>query len=154
MRKGTHYFLYVGLALLLGVVLNRGSGTRMSYAAPAAQTAANVALGKLASQSSTFTADYPASRAVDGNTDGNHLNKSINHTNYDVNAWWQVDLGTPTAIASIALWNRTDCCSSRLTNFFVFVANYDMTGKGFGDLVVENTVWRYSFGTAAPTPVS
>ena len=154
MRKGMHYFLYVGLALLLGVMLNRGSGTRVSYAAPAAQTVVNVALGKPASQSSTYTADYPASRAVDGNTDGNHLSKSINHTNYDVNAWWQVDLGTPTAIASIALWNRTDCCSSRLTNFFVFVANYDMTGKGFGDLVVDNTVWRYSLGTTAPTTLN
>ena len=154
MRKRTHYFLYVGLALLLGVVLNRGSGAKVSYAAPAAQTTANVALGKPASQSSTFTADYPASRAVDGNTDGNYLSKSINHTNSEVNPWWQVDLGSATTINSITLWNRTDCCSNRLTNFFVFVANYDMTGKGFGDLVVDNTVWRYSLGTTAPTTLN
>jgi hypothetical protein len=154
MKKGTHYFLYVGLALLLGVMLNRGSGTRVSYAAPSAQTAANVALGKPASQSSTFTADYPASRAVDGNTDGNDWNRSINHTNSEVNPWWQVDLGSTTAINTITLWNRTDCCSDRLTNFFVFVANYDMTGKGFGDLVVDNTVWRYSLGTTAPTTLN
>jgi hypothetical protein len=117
-------------------------------------TAANVAQGKPASQSSTFSADYPASRAVDGNTDGNHLSKSINHTNYDVNAWWQVDLGSATTINTITLWNRTDCCSDRLSNFFVFVANYDMTGKGFGDLVVDNTVWRYSLGTTAPTTLN
>jgi cytochrome c peroxidase len=117
-------------------------------------TAANVAQGKPASQSSTFSADYPASRAVDGNTDGNHLSKSINHTNYEVNAWWQVDLGSATTINTITLWNRTDCCSDRLSNFFVFVANYDMTGKGFGDLVVDNTVWRYSLGTTAPTTLN
>jgi hypothetical protein len=154
MRKGRAYFLYVGLALLVGVVLNRGSGTKVSYAAPVAQTVVNVAQGKPASQSSTFSADYTANRAVDGNTDGNHLSKSINHTNYDVNAWWQVDLGSATAINTITLWNRTDCCSNRLTNFFVFVANYDMTGKGFGDLVVDNTVWRYSLGTTAPTTLN
>jgi cytochrome c peroxidase len=118
----------------------------VSYAAPAAQTAYNVAMGKPASQSSTFTADYTANRAVDGVIDS----KSINHTNYDVNAWWQVDLGSATIIDSIALWNRTDCCSNRLSNFFVFVANYNMTGKSFGDLVADSTVWRYSLGTTAP----
>ena len=113
----------------------------------------NLAQGKSASQSSTYV-DAGASRAVDGNADGNYNNNSVSHTNYTVNPWWQVDLGSKTAIASISLWNRTDCCGDRLRNFFVFVADYDMTGKIFGDLVVDTTVWRYSLGTAAPTALN
>ena len=126
----------------------------VSQAAPVGQTVSNLAQGKPATQSSTYTADYIASRAADGNTDGNYWSKSINHTNFETNPWWQVDLGGAATITSITLWNRTDCCSDRLTNFFVFVANYDMTGKGFGDLVVDNTVWRYSLGTTAPTTLN
>lgn len=110
----------------------------------------NLAQGQPASQSSTY-ANAGASRAVDGNADGNYNNNSVIHTNYEVNPWWQVDLGSRIAIDTITLWNRTDCCSDRLRNFFIFVADDDMTGKNFGDLVVDNRVWRYSLGTAAPT---
>ena len=113
----------------------------------------NLAQGQSASQSST-NGVAGASRAVDGNADGNYNNNSVSHTNYEVNPWWQVDLGSKAALASISLWNRTDCCSDRLRNFFVFVADYDMTGKSFGDLVVDNRVWRYSLGTAAPTALN
>jgi hypothetical protein len=35
-----------------------------------------------------------AGSAVDGNTDGEFLNKSTTHTNYEQGAWWQVDLGS------------------------------------------------------------
>src|ERR1700736_1381848 len=64
-----------------------------------------------------------ASSAVDGNTDGNFGNGSVTHTNADANAWWQVDLGTSATITSITIWNRTDCCSDRLNDYWVFVSN-------------------------------
>jgi hypothetical protein len=82
----------------------------------------NLALGKPATQSSTL-ANAGASNAVDGNTDGSFYNGSVTHTNPELNAWWQVDLGTSATINSIVIWNRTDCCSDRLSNYYVFVSN-------------------------------
>lgn len=83
---------------------------------------ANMALGAAATQSST-AAGGVASRAVDGNTNGVFSNQSVTHTNVGSPAWWEVDLGQPVAIESIAVWNRTDCCGERLTNYSVLVSN-------------------------------
>ncbi|HEX6897484.1 MAG TPA: discoidin domain-containing protein, partial [Bryobacteraceae bacterium] len=83
----------------------------------------DVALNKSASQSSTLLAGTGASKAVDGNTDGIFADGSITHTNLDANAWWQVDLGASAAVSSIVVWNRTDCCAYRLSDYWVFVSD-------------------------------
>jgi hypothetical protein len=85
----------------------------------------NLARGKTATQSSTFAA-YPsavASSAIDGKTDGTFGAGSVTHTYGEANAWWQVDLGSSAAIGSIRIWNRTDCCSDRLSDYWVFVSD-------------------------------
>lgn len=86
---------------------------------------ANLAIGKAAAQSSTLAGYGPAaaSQAVDGNTDGNFYDASVTHTNLDANAWWQVDLGTSAAVGSVVIWNRTDCCSDRLNDYWMFVSD-------------------------------
>jgi hypothetical protein len=83
----------------------------------------NLAQGKTATQSSTYSAQSVASNAVDGNTDGNYYHGSITATNLDANAWWQVDLGSSASVSSISIWNRTDCCPDRLNDYWVFVSN-------------------------------
>lgn len=84
----------------------------------------NFAANKAATQSSTLPGTTAvAGLAVDGNTNGNWSNGSVTHTNLDTNPWWQVDLGTSVTVTSIAIWNRTDCCSSRLGDYWVFVSN-------------------------------
>ncbi|HEX8221081.1 MAG TPA: discoidin domain-containing protein, partial [Chloroflexia bacterium] len=87
-----------------------------------AGTNINLAQGKAATQSST---DYSgtANRAVDGNTSGNYNNGSVTHTLLESQTWWQVDLGAIQSIGNIDLWNRTDCCTDRLSNFDVFVSD-------------------------------
>ena len=89
------------------------------------QNPTNLARGKLASQGSTFpwSPSPTADKAVDGNTDGNFLDYSVTHTNYDVNAWWQVDLGASASISSVVIWNRTDCCQDRLSDYWVFISD-------------------------------
>jgi hypothetical protein len=82
----------------------------------------NLALGMTAVQSSDFSGAI-AARAVDGNTDGNLANNSVTHTNEDTQAWWQVDLGSPSPIQSINLWARTDCCEWRTNNVYVLVSD-------------------------------
>ncbi|CAC9651846.1 hypothetical protein, partial [uncultured Gammaproteobacteria bacterium] len=85
----------------------------------------NLALGKPATESSTYTYSIPvaASYAVDGNTDGKFLNGSVTHTNYEQGAWWQVDLGGQKNIKQIIIYNRTDCCANRLSNYQVSISN-------------------------------
>ena len=88
---------------------------------------ADLAAGTTATQSSNTQPGGDAAHAVDGNTDGNFVDGSVSHTGDDANAWWQTDLGSSQAIGSIALWNRTDCCSNRLSDYWVFVSDNPFT---------------------------
>ncbi len=98
----------------------------IEVADPASCTApTNLALGKAAMQSSTY-GNGAASIAVDGDVDGSRgpwANASIQHTKNENQPWWKVDLGSSSDISSIKLYNRTDCCSNRLKDFYVFVSN-------------------------------
>ena len=78
--------------------------------------------GPSASQSSTEFSGS-ARRAIDGNTDGVFSRNSVTHTAYESRPWWQLDLGSVQAIGSLVLYNRTDCCSNRLSNFNVYVSS-------------------------------
>jgi len=81
----------------------------------------NIAIGQPTSQSSTTNGGF-SSRAVDGNTNGSFLANSVTHTASGTNNWWEVDLQGITHISSITLWNRTDCCSDRLDNFYIITS--------------------------------
>jgi len=82
----------------------------------------NLALGQPATQSSTDVGGL-ASRAVDGNTDGNWGSGSVTHTVMQANPWWMVDLGQVKKIDQVAVWNRTDCCVDRLSSYTVEILN-------------------------------
>jgi len=87
----------------------------------------NLALGKAATQSSTYsdsTGAESAGKAVDGNTDGEYFDGSVSVTNHDTNAWWQVDLGAPAAVTNVQIWNMTNaCCVTRVSNYWVFISD-------------------------------
>lgn len=122
------------------------------FAGFSAQAASNVALLGTASQSSSWSGDgnplSRASNAIDGNTDGNYYGGSVQHTNSDSGlpvgngfAWWQVALDQDYLIDSITIWNRTDCCTSRLREFTVSI---------FDDAAL---VWSGSYSAAdGPLP--
>ncbi len=116
-------------------------------------TPTNLAAGKPVAQSSTGFGGVPG-RAVDGNTDGIYNNNSTTHTNGDANAWWQVDLGASRTITNVVLWNRTDCCADRLSNFYVFVSATDLTGRTFNTIVSDSSVWRVQTTGQAPTSLN
>ena len=82
-----------------------------------------------------------ASRAIDGNTDGNWGSGSVTHTgNTSVdNEWWEVDFGGPTPIDLIHLWFRTDCCPERNENLRIVI--YD-------DPVTRTELWTQGVGTS------
>ncbi|HEX5270562.1 MAG TPA: DUF1553 domain-containing protein [Gemmataceae bacterium] len=82
----------------------------------------NVARRGEASQSST---DYEgkASRAIDGNTDGDYFrSNSVTHTKHEANPWWEVKLAAAVPVDQVVVWNRTDGgTGARLSNFRVSV---------------------------------
>jgi hypothetical protein len=82
----------------------------------------NLALDKGAKASQSTTAyGGTADRAIDGNTEGNFFNRSVSHTDNKPDSWWQVELPSPAKIEKIVIWNRSDCCGKRLSNFRVSV---------------------------------
>jgi hypothetical protein len=89
---------------------------------------------------------------MDGNTDGNFFDGSVTATNLDANAWWQMDLGTSTTIGTIVIWNRTDCCTDRLTDYWVFVSDTPFSPYDT-PLTLQNRAGTWSsHQTAAPNP--
>jgi hypothetical protein len=119
-----------------------------------APTLANLSQGKLASQSSTFPgfATDGAAAAVDGNTDGNFTDGSVTATNADPNAWWQVDLGASAAVSSITIWNRTDCCGTRLGDYWIFVSDTPFLATDTPTTLQGRAGTFSSHQTSAPNP--
>lgn len=91
----------------------------------------NVALGKVASQIATGGGGGVASRAVDGNTNGNFGGGSVAGTGTATNPWWKVLLDGMFNIFEIKVYGRTDCCQSNSRGLILEILNQG------------NTVWTY-----------
>eukprot|EP00116_Pleurobrachia_bachei_P000230 sb/3460492/ len=74
------------------------------------------------SQSSTGWSGV-ASRAVDGNTDGNYWGNSCTHSSSASNNWWSVDLDAVSKINRVVIYGRTDCCQERMANALVYAGD-------------------------------
>ncbi|MBO9489740.1 discoidin domain-containing protein [Endozoicomonas sp. G2_1] len=118
-------------------------------------TPTNLALAGTASQSSTTThpsLTFPASKAIDGNTSGNAADNSLSHTHLQSQGYWEVDLGEVKSIDNVRIWNRTDCCSNRLTNFHVLVSDTPFAGTSLADAQGTAGVFDHqNAGTAGTT---
>jgi hypothetical protein len=108
----------------------------------------NSALGRNVSQSTTRPGTN-ADRAVDGNTSGVYSQGSVTHTNNNIEAWFQVDLGRRMDIGLIKIFNRTDCCSSRLSNVNVFVSDVDMSERNVTSLINDPSIDKAFIAGAA-----
>lgn len=93
---------------------------RTTVAAAASGDSRNLAPEGTALQSSTGFGGV-ASRGNDNVTSCDWSSSSVFHTNSELDAWWEVDLGSPHALSSIVLFNRCDCCSNLAQNVAVFV---------------------------------
>jgi alpha-L-fucosidase 2 len=112
-------------------------------------TIENLAIGKQSRQSSTAYGGE-AKRAVDGNTSGDYYGaNSVTHTNNQPQQWWEVDLGKSRNITSIKIWNRTDCCAERLSNFYVMVSEKPLTSNDLRYNLSQSGVWNSHYSGAA-----
>lgn len=116
-RFTTSYVLSLGLTgLLPGAVVT--SGFVQNKVTNWSQQA-----GAVASQSTNASGGV-ASRAIDNNRNGAWSGGSVTHTNNGaLDGWLQVDLGASRDISQIDLYNRTDCCGGRLSNYSVLASN-------------------------------
>lgn len=85
---------------------------------------ANLALNRPATQIDTGYGGV-ASRAVDGNTAGSFGEESCTHTNKKDDPWWKVDLQKTAEVSRVTVWNRSDCCGTRLEDFEVRVGEME-----------------------------
>ncbi|MBM4034651.1 MAG: hypothetical protein FJ291_23145 [Planctomycetes bacterium] len=87
-------------------------------------------------------ADDPTAADAAGAVDGVKDGKYAFHTGHEANPWWQVDLGSPIAIARIVIWNRLDYQPGlhNADNLLILTSDdgqkwaqrYDNKGKFFG----------------------
>jgi hypothetical protein len=131
-----------------------GDNAQITFQLAASSSVLHLAMARPTAQSSTLSGyNTTSSRAAaDGNTDGNFFHGSVTSTNQDANAWWQVDLGTSTAIGSIVVWNRTDCCPSRLSDYWVFLSDTPFRSSDTPDTLQKRSgIWK-SHQTLVPNP--
>lgn len=83
----------------------------------------NVALGGVATRSAVSGWSDLPSYAIDGNRDGDWYHYSTIVTANLPGQWWQVTLAATTTVNEILMFNRADCCESRLSNFRIEVSN-------------------------------
>ncbi len=105
------------------VIVMNEVGQETSEVVTLTVTPPNLALCGVASQSTEGFGGAPG-RAIDGNTSGVYPQGSVTHTaTGDLMPWWEVSLIENATIEEIAIWNRTDCCVERLSNFAVVLLN-------------------------------
>lgn len=108
-----------------------------------ASTLTNLARAGIASQSTDYSAQGVASRAIDGNRSGLWGDASISHTaDNDPAPWWQVDLQSTQPIGHIHFWFREECCFAR--NDYLRVVVYDSTNTATRTVLWEtnNLAWE------------
>ena len=69
-------------------------------------------------------------------------NGVINHTDNDVNPWWELDLGRVASIDSVVIHNRSDCCSDRLANFHLLISDQPFNSKNLNNTIAQAGVFN------------
>ena len=117
------------------------------------QTSAGVVQLDNESQISTFGI-ATAQRANDGNTNGLFSNGSVSSTKREVQAWWQAELVAPANISKIEIFNRTNCCLNRLSNFYVLVSSAPFGSSSLSSLLADPNVESYHHQGIAGSSIS
>jgi len=118
----------------------------------------NLAVGATASTGSTGwirngthgTSGIPDA-AFDGITDGVYNNGSVSHSQYENQPFLDADLGAMMTLESIEIWNRTDCCASRLRDVVILVSDTPMSGRTLAELEADSSVTSFDLDGVHPT---
>ncbi|MFC7339518.1 PA14 domain-containing protein [Haloferula chungangensis] len=106
---------------------------------------------------STTAYDGEASRAIDGNRDGNYSGGSVTHTENVSGNWWEVDLGTDRPVNRVAIYNRTGSGQNRLSNYRIVLLDVSGAEVAHEDFYVTEgyapyfSKWDLPLNTTART---
>jgi large repetitive protein len=141
--------------VVLSVIGQRGGTATSTFTWSVTDPAmpVNVSASGVVTQSSTNTT-YVASRAKDSNTNGILSAGSVTMTNSDTNAWWEIDLGRVYDLTTVNIWNRTDCCTNRLSKFYVFVSNVAFTSKTLSTTQTQSGVSNFYTAVTGGRPTA
>ncbi len=113
----------------------------------------NLALDKLTRQSSVYGYGI-ASIAVDGDIDGSRgpwgSSPSIQHTQNELQPWWEVDLGSTQNIRSVKIYNRTDGFMNRLQDFYLLISDVPFSSDETLDNYLANPSITKEFYKGSP----
>ncbi|GAA1359915.1 alpha-L-fucosidase [Streptomyces beijiangensis] len=148
MRRSVRTYLIGVLAVLslLTTAVQTGFAATPGTTPPAGSELRDLAIGSAATQSSTAY-EGAADRATDGSHNGIFPSGSVSHTAQQAEPWWQTDLGRRQALTKIVVWNRTDCCTERLSNFWVLVSDHPFGAQGLAEAKAESGVSSYRIGS-------
>jgi hypothetical protein len=92
-----------------------------------------------ATQSSSIAAFTGPAVGIDGVKRGDY--PFVVHTADNVGTdWWQADLGAVRYLDRVEIWNRTDCCASRMMDQYLFVSETPFTTSDAARLATDPTV--------------
>ncbi len=113
----------------------------------------NVAIGGTVNQSSTMpgSSDAVPENAIDGDLSGTDASGSLASTDSDQEAWWEIDLGRQYFIDTIRIWNQTDCCPERLSDFYVLTSPSPFVSQDLGQTRAQPGVNSTFVAGVAPT---
>lgn len=124
-----------------------------ALAASALAQSTNIAPLGVASQNSNYVTYSQAWRAIDGFTSGvwtfNTSNR-LSSTGGAPGGWWQLDLPRPFEVTEVRIYNRADCCPTRLSNFRVSFE--DAMGEVYGEDFFVGTGFVPGGGILTVTP--
>lgn len=126
-------------------ILNNGEtsvdcgGPNCAPCPPPTPTDPLVSQGKPTKQSTQYRG-YVASAATDGR------DNTFNHTEAEKHPYIRVDLLGAFKITKIAVYNRIDCCQSRITRFRVFVTQDSV-------VTFDTPGWLYEYKNPAGLPI-
>ena len=106
----------------------------------------NLAVDGTATQSSDWSAQFPASNAISGVTSGvARATGGLAHTKSEANPWWELDLGQSEQIDKIKIYNRTDCCTDRTEDFHIFVSETPFTSTNLAATIAQADVHNFHY---------
>ncbi|XP_039615847.1 uncharacterized protein LOC120533182 [Polypterus senegalus] len=88
-----------------------------------ALNAINIARQGIAEQSSPYGNLGSPNLAIDGKTSGIFSDGTCTHTSNDSPSWWRLNLKANYTISTVVVYNRLDCCDTRLTRAEVRVGD-------------------------------
>jgi len=112
--------------LFTGYEVNEFFFPTMAPTLSASPTMAYISFDSATASQSTTCSGGNAQRAIDGSTNYAYNGNSVTHTCANDGNWWQVDLGKKAVIGVVTVYNRGDCCQSRIDGATIQVLEGDI----------------------------